>query len=380
MTADHDKPEHNDNNNPAEAVTPPLPTPGEMLRTAREQKNWTQRDIAERLRLRLQIIELLEDDDYDSFASATFIRGYLRSYSRILELDEETVFKAYQQLGYNEPTTINMQSFSRRRAREENDSRLMMITYIVILAVLGLAILWWVQQPDFSLDNLTGSNDSAATEQLEATTPELDEAASLAAQRAAQNTDTSVEPADEQPLLESDVSASDMSTSGSSNDPQQDAGQTQQPPALQAGDDSTVSGAAEADDNAVAATVDNNATETPPAAANDNQQQSSATTEANESAANLSANAPTPTSAAPSDADLVLTFEGECWVKIEDASGETIAIGVKPAGYVMPLNGNAPYNITLGAPEVVAIQYQGEDFDMSQFRSGRVARFNVPQQ
>ena len=75
---------------------------------------------------------------------------------------------------------------------------------------------------------------------------------------------------------------------------------------------------------------------------------------------------------------MVLDFNEECWVKIDDATGETQAVGVKAAGYRMPVPGEAPFSVTLCKPEAVNVSFNGNAVDMSQFRTGRVARFTVP--
>jgi len=75
---------------------------------------------------------------------------------------------------------------------------------------------------------------------------------------------------------------------------------------------------------------------------------------------------------------LELTFSGDCWVQIKDKYGKTLAIGVKKAGQVVKLRGEAPLMIKLGAPEQVRINYAGDNIDLSTFRKGRVAKFKLP--
>ena len=72
------------------------------------------------------------------------------------------------------------------------------------------------------------------------------------------------------------------------------------------------------------------------------------------------------------------TFSGDCWVNIYDATGERIAWGIKKLGYVMNITGQAPFNITLGKPELVVIDFDGQAIDMSQFREGQIAKFTLP--
>lgn len=80
----------------------------------------------------------------------------------------------------------------------------------------------------------------------------------------------------------------------------------------------------------------------------------------------------------PAQVELVFQFSADCWVNIMDATGEAIAFGVKKAGRTMPVSGVPPFEITLGAPDVVQIQYDGEAVDMTGFPKGRTAKFNLP--
>ncbi|MGY0564240.1 MAG: DUF4115 domain-containing protein [Paraglaciecola chathamensis] len=76
--------------------------------------------------------------------------------------------------------------------------------------------------------------------------------------------------------------------------------------------------------------------------------------------------------------DVVFTFADDCWVSVIDATGETIAIGVKVAGRVMSISGIAPFEIILGAPSVVQIKYADKDVDMSFLAPNSTAKFSLP--
>lgn len=49
-------------------------------------------------------------------STATFIKGYLRSYAKLLDLDDTELFEAYKARGYKEVESSQMQSFSRRKS------------------------------------------------------------------------------------------------------------------------------------------------------------------------------------------------------------------------------------------------------------------------
>lgn len=60
---------------------------GRQLRRTREQLGLSLDDIASELRLSGHQIQALEEDDWDQLPGATYARGYLRSYGRLLGLD-----------------------------------------------------------------------------------------------------------------------------------------------------------------------------------------------------------------------------------------------------------------------------------------------------
>jgi cytoskeleton protein RodZ len=70
---------------------------------------------------------------------------------------------------------------------------------------------------------------------------------------------------------------------------------------------------------------------------------------------------------------LVLDFSADCWVKIVDARGEVIAVGVKRAGKHMPIAGVKPINVVLGDPSVVTLKYDNQDYDLSSYRAEKRA-------
>lgn len=144
--------------------------PGQLLRNAREQLGWTREQVASRIHLRLTLIAAIEADTYDKHTSHTFIRGYLRAYAKLVGIPEETILAAYEKLGLTPPDNIDMQSFSRRSRQQANDSRLKVVTWLVILVLIGLSVAWWWQ----STARRSAVDDALAATEMSATvnTPE----------------------------------------------------------------------------------------------------------------------------------------------------------------------------------------------------------------
>jgi len=74
----------------------------------------------------------------------------------------------------------------------------------------------------------------------------------------------------------------------------------------------------------------------------------------------------------------VFTFKGDCWVNIYDGTNKRIAWGVKKSGYVMTIEGQAPFQVTVGKPELTSIIFNGETIDLSNYNNGNIAKFELP--
>ncbi|MGU5771383.1 cytoskeleton protein RodZ [Aeromonas allosaccharophila] len=305
--------------------------PGQLLRNAREQLGWTREQVASRIHLRLTLIAAIESDTYDKHTSHTFIRGYLRTYAKLVGIPEETILAAYDKLGLTPPDNIDMQSFSRRSRQQANDSRLKVVTWLVILVLIALSVAWWWQST---------ARRSAGDEALAAT--EMSATSSTPAEPAitppdAINTDP-VEGATVAPAA-TDVTA----------------------PAVVSEASATLAPASAAvaptDVNADVGTV----ADTAVSGANG--------TESNEAVVDP-ATAP----------QLKMSFTADCWLDVKDANGKTLFSGLKKANDELVLEGAEPLKFIIGAPMAVKLDYKGQSFDMSRYNNGRTARFSLPQE
>ena len=70
---------------------------GETLKRIREEEGVTLDEMSERTRVRIKFLEALEEDRYEIFPAATYVIGFLRTYSRALELNEDEVLLRYHE-------------------------------------------------------------------------------------------------------------------------------------------------------------------------------------------------------------------------------------------------------------------------------------------
>lgn len=76
-------------------MTQPLTLPpgsaGAMLANARTEKNWSVQDIAEKLKLSPKQVIALEKNQYELLPKMVIVRGFVRSYAKLLKIDAEAI-------------------------------------------------------------------------------------------------------------------------------------------------------------------------------------------------------------------------------------------------------------------------------------------------
>ncbi len=71
-------------------------TTGVRLRNAREQLGLSQQAVAERLCLKVSTVRDIEEDKAPADLASTFLRGYIRSYARLVHIPEEELLRDWK--------------------------------------------------------------------------------------------------------------------------------------------------------------------------------------------------------------------------------------------------------------------------------------------
>ncbi|WP_439437547.1 cytoskeleton protein RodZ [Salinivibrio costicola] len=315
------------------------PAPGEVLKQAREKMGWSVRDVADRLRLRVSVIEDLESNNPDMDQLATFTRGYLRSYAKLMQIDADQLLGDSNMEASSAATVQKMQSFSRKTRRQRSESRLMWLSWVIIAIAVGITGVWYWQNQQ-AMTSLPTQLDSEQVDEL-VTTPSDQDSAVIAAEPQLTTDELDTEPAkavDAPQPVESAAKASDEGQSNPvSTSDETSAAKTQM--------GAQTTDAASRQETAQAPVTDPAAKTT--ASANENR--------------------------------LVMTFTGDCWIDVRDANGERLATGIKAEGEQIILTGETPYQLVLGAPSVVNITFNGDNIDLDGYPTGQVARLRLPQ-
>src|SRR5690606_13439913 len=80
--------------------------PGRILREARERLGLEQKDIASQLNLQVDTIDAVENDAAEKLPAPTYVRGYIRSYARMVQLDSDALIKLYESDAAGPPEII----------------------------------------------------------------------------------------------------------------------------------------------------------------------------------------------------------------------------------------------------------------------------------
>jgi len=105
MNTQDDKQVSGMNNAPAQHASV-----GRILREAREQLGLSVNDVANRIKFAPRQIEYLEEDDFVRLPEAAFVRGFVRSYARLLELDPVKLLSSLPMSHVQASTTQELKS------------------------------------------------------------------------------------------------------------------------------------------------------------------------------------------------------------------------------------------------------------------------------
>ena len=68
-------------------------TVGELLKAKREKKKLSLEDVNKHTKLSVPVLESIEQDDFGSFESEIYLKGFLRNYAKYLGLDVDYVLQ-----------------------------------------------------------------------------------------------------------------------------------------------------------------------------------------------------------------------------------------------------------------------------------------------
>lgn len=296
------------------------PLCGERLRAARRELEISIGDIAKELHLDEPKVRALEQNNFELLGAPVFAKGHMRKYAELVGVDPEDMLADYYQL--NRSTGAPPVVGPIKKMPSEISLGPWIAGLIVVLVVGVAAYLWFSREP------------------VEPNANQI-EPATLAPFVA----DSVVDPAEDSPALEDSPLVAESGTTSANSDNAVENAENSDLESSQA-ETATVPPGPASGDSLLAEPV---------------QQQLQNNRE----------------SLLP-QVSVELTYSGDCWTEISDASGRQLFYDLGSAGRVVPLSGDAPLRIVFGDSRNVSITVEGRAYPIpDSARSGRLARLTI---
>ena len=119
-------------------------SPGCAISQVRQARNMTPAEVAQHLKFSVKQIEALEADDYGKLHGSTLVRGMIRSYAKLLQIDVAPLLAAHSRRQIPAEVTVDLRS---KRIPFPDGVRRSTRTYallsvVILITVAGIAYEW----------------------------------------------------------------------------------------------------------------------------------------------------------------------------------------------------------------------------------------------
>jgi cytoskeleton protein RodZ len=322
-------------------VTLPGSGCGNVLKAAREMQGLSIHDVSSQLRLGPKQILAIEQDDFDKLPQPSIVRGFIRNYAKLLNIDVTPVIAAYQRIvPSTAPLPLSVRSNASpsvidKPARAIRPQRILTFFIFLILA----AILAYFYINHIKPQALKNASLALDVDEISETTGQ----------------EINVPPAVTDPAT---LPASGADATATSN--QAATAPLAPAPEIAAASTPEAAPAPVAEPAAVTSAMpDSTIVSTPTPSA----------TNAVEST--------TLKSADPQKAMLVFRVTEDSWVRIEDMQGKKILSEVLNAGSEHNVVAEKPVNVIVGHAQGTQLTIDNQPYDLTQATRGRVARIQL---
>jgi len=334
-----------------EVAVAPGQNPGELLRLAREKRDWSQAEVARKLNLTVSSLNHVETGAFDKLPGHTFARGYIRAYAKLMDLDQATLVDAFDRYTGTHAKGSDVHSLGRIEEPVRLSHNILRgVSLLLLVAVVGGGFVWWQDQGSLRGKDLA----KMALEHVEV--------------ESADGT-TQIHPLDEPE--DQAVTAGQQPESA--------------PLALEHGTAEQPAAAAEqapANPAPTAAAAPAQPVPVQPAASAAPAPAAPATpaTAAVAPVAPAAAVAAAEPAAVPAgSAKVAIQFTADCWTQVSDGNGKVLFSAVKRKGDNLELTGKPPFAVRLGFARGAQVSYNGQAVDVAPFTSGETARLKLGQ-
>ncbi len=346
---------------------------GDRLRQAREQKGITVAEAGARLHILSSYINAMENGRYGVLPGTVFLRGYVRSYARLLELNEdEIVGQLDRELGASKEETAKTTEEKPVVVKRNYPHRWLLLIAVLLLLVGGVLQYQHLQAPS---DDVTGATvesgeSQVQTEDADSSAPGTPPAEPMPWADADDDAPVSRSaPYTDESSTEEDDQSRDTPESGGTNE----SSETNESRETNESGGMNTAGTDEAGSPGTVGTLNEIPAEEPSADISVAQPGDARVESAAPTVSAIPSTTPESVPATPGSDQLDVTFSGECWFEVEDASGKRRR-GLFEAGDTLEFQGRAPFTVVIGAASETQMVFNGVAVDYARYsvRNNRV--------
>ncbi|KPM62101.1 Cro/Cl family transcriptional regulator [Pseudomonas putida] len=341
-----------------EVAVAPGQNPGELLRQARENRDWSQAEVARKLNLTVSSLNHVETGAFDKLPGHTFARGYIRAYAKLMDLDQAALVDAFDRYTGTHAKGSDVHSLGRIEEPVRLSHNILRgVSLLLLVAVVGGGFVWWQDQGSLrgkelakiALEHVEVESADGTTQIHPLDEPE-DQAVSAGQQPESAPLPLEQGAADQPAAVPAPASPAPADTSAVVPTPAQQA----PVPAI-----ASAPAAAPAPVAPVAPA---------PAAV------APAT-----SVAAVAAAEPAAAAVPAGSAKVAIQFVADCWTQVTDGNGKVLFSAIKRKGDNLELTGKPPFSVRLGFARGAQVSYNGQAVDVAPFTSGETARLKLGQ-
>lgn len=298
-----------------------------VLKTLRAERNLSVEDISQQTRISIQKLQWLEEGEFEKFEAPVFVRGYIRSYAKVVAGDADNLVALYDEtlteddqaiaVSIASNTALNKASTSSAKQQLLAALKGIPIWAIAGLIILVLAVVLFMGGGESSDSGVSSSQENPSSQASTAQEAESENAAEKPSEAPSDITGE---------VIEEVLEVNDEAT----------VSEPVSPSALPVSDPSSFEQVGEEDD--------------------------------------------LPTSLSTSElaqSRLDFSFSDDCWVEVIDATDKVIFADLKNKGDNLRLFGLAPFNVMLGNAKAVTLNVDDKPVDIRVSGSRNTLRLSV---
>lgn len=126
-------------------------TVGQILKEARENKLYTLEEIEKHTKIRVELLQALEHDEYEKLPPSTFVQGFIKNYGKFLSLDTDKLLAIFRRdFESKKHPPIVMQSFRNPISNKKlNITPGRILGLAIGLLVVGFFAYLWIEYRQF---------------------------------------------------------------------------------------------------------------------------------------------------------------------------------------------------------------------------------------